>query len=69
MYRQLMDNEQFIADGFTLLKGKVNLSKLESTLADITSDYTEDYAVDEMERTLIRNGFDVIWNEDGYRIV
>lgn len=71
MYRSLMDNEQFIADGFTLLKGKTNLTKLENKLAEIVSDYSEDFAVDEMERTLIRNGFEVIWHDDykGYRIV
>lgn len=71
MYRSLMSNEQFLADGFTMLKGKANLGKLENKLADITSDYSEDFAVDEMERTLIRNGFEVIWHTDykGYRIV
>lgn len=58
MYRSLISNEQFLADGFTMLKGKTNLGKLENKLADITSDYTQDF-------------FEVTWHTDykGHRIV
>ena len=69
MYRSLANNDQFLADGFTLLNGKTNLTKLENKLAEITADYTQDYAVDEMERTLVRNGFQVLWEDEGYRII
>lgn len=63
-----MNNDQFIADGMVMLKGKVNLEKLKSKLDKISSDITDDYAVDEMERVLSRNGYETIW-EQGYRII
>lgn len=64
-----MDNEQFIADGMYLLKNKVNIDKLKLKLERIKISATDDYAVDEVERTLKSHGYEVVWNDSGYRIV
>lgn len=64
-----MDNEQFIADGIFLLKNKVNIDKLKLKLERIKISATDDYAVDEVERTLSANGYEVVWSSSGYRIV
>lgn len=71
IYRSQMNNEQFIEDGMNLLNGKSNLTKLRIKLNEITRRATDDYAVDEMERQLMANGYEVLWNDDnkGYRII
>lgn len=64
-----MDNDQFIADGVSLLKGKVSIDKFKLKLERIKNNATDDYAVDEVERTLNAHGYEVVWNGSGYRIV